>query len=131
MCIIIYCIAGNIGIWRIGGFLVTPPILNQPILRQLPEKAWQSYRNRQIYIRQLLYSNPPNIIPANISGYTVRQRPRKTVSITNIDFTVSYTQTQLKSTDRYKWEVEETQYEDLCTHYYRKHHSVDRIQQHK
>ena len=55
MCIIIYCIAGNIGIWRIGGFLVTPPILNQPILRQLPEKAWQSYRNRQIYIRQLQF----------------------------------------------------------------------------
>ena len=63
--------------WRgiiFGGFLVTPPILNLPILRQpcrLPEKAWRSYRNCQIYIHQLLYSNSPNIIPVNISGCTV------------------------------------------------------------
>ena len=41
-----YCIAGNIGgnyIWRIGGFLVAPPILNPPILRQprrCSNKAW-------------------------------------------------------------------------------------------
>ena len=59
--------------WRIGGFLVTPPILNPPILRQCPEKAWRSYHNRQIYNCNFLpfSSNPPNIIPANISGYMV------------------------------------------------------------
>ena len=49
----IYCIAKNIGreyiIWQIGGFPVIPPILHQ--LRRLPEKAWQSYLYRQIYIR--------------------------------------------------------------------------------
>ena len=67
--------------WRgiiFGGFvdfLVILAILNPPILcqpRRLPEKAWRLYRNWQIYIRQLQFSsNPPNIIPTNISGYTV------------------------------------------------------------
>ena len=57
-------IAGNIGggnyIWRIGGFPVTPPILNLPILRQLcrlPEKVWRSYLYHQIYICQLQFSS--------------------------------------------------------------------------
>ena len=73
-----YRIAGNIGgelylaDWR---FLVRPPILNPPILRQRPEKAWRSYVTAKFISANCNFlpfsSNPPNIIPANISGYTV------------------------------------------------------------
>ena len=71
-------LAGNY-IWRIGGFLVTPPILNPPIIIYCANCVDSGVA----IVPKLPNSYPPianiflflairqSIIPANISGYTV------------------------------------------------------------